>query len=128
LPENVIDETVLEDLRRYQRAGQPDFPSKIVGLYLDTTPSILNELQTAALAGDASLISIATHRLNSASCAIGALRLAALCHDFEAMARGGQVPNATERLQAIADEYGRVGVALKRWCSAQDNETSRPSA
>ena len=120
MTDNVIDETVLEGLRRYQRAGQPDFPGRIVALYLDTTPSILNELETAALAGDASLMSVATHRLNSASCAIGASRLASLCHDLEAMARTGQVPaDVTERVQGIADEYGRVRAALEMWRSAR---------
>ncbi len=118
MPDNVIDETLLEGLRAYQRVGQPDFPSKIVAIYLDTTPSVLNDLETAALAGDASLMRVATHRLNSASGAVGALRLAALCHDLEAMARRGQVPDATGRVRAIADEYRRVGAALKKWCSA----------
>jgi HPt (histidine-containing phosphotransfer) domain-containing protein len=114
-----IDETVLDDLRRYQWPGQPDFPSKIVALYLETTPTVLNELETAALAGDASLVSLAAHRLNSASCAVGAARLAVLCHDLEAMARRGKVPNAAKRFQAIADEYGRVRAALRAWCSAR---------
>ena len=118
MPDDVIDETILESLRLYQRVGQPDFPSKIVAIYLDTTPSILGELETAALAGDASVMWVATHRLNSASSAVGAVRLAALCHDLEVMVRRGQMPNPTERAQAIADEYGRVRAALKKWCSA----------
>jgi HPt (histidine-containing phosphotransfer) domain-containing protein len=123
---DAIDENVLEGLRPYQRAGQPDFPSKIVALYLDTTPSILNELETVALAGDTSLMWLAAHRLNSASGAVGAVRLATLCHDLEAMARRGLVPNATERVQAIADEYGRVGAALKMWCAIRGQGTSLP--
>ena len=120
MPNSVIDETVLEGLRALPKEGQQGFPSKIVGLYLDTTPSVLKELDTAALAGDASVLQIASHRLSSASIAVGAMRLAALCNELEAMTRTGQVPaDAAERIQAIADEYGRVGSALKQWCAAR---------
>ena len=124
--DEAIDETVLEGLRTYQRIGQPDFPSKVVGIYLDTTPRILNELETAALAGDASLMWLAAHRLNSASGAVGAVRLATLCHDLEAMAQREQVPSATERVQAIADEYGQVGAALKTWCAIRGQGRACP--
>lgn len=115
-----IDESVLEGLRVLQKEGQPDFPSKIVALYLDTAPSVLKELDMAAAAGDASLLQISLHRLHSASTAVGAVRLATLCNEGETITRAGQLPpDATERVQAIANEYARVEGALISWCAAR---------
>jgi hypothetical protein len=47
-----IDETVLDGLRQLQSKARPDFAARIIGLYLSGTPGVLNELRTAALAGD----------------------------------------------------------------------------
>jgi HPt (histidine-containing phosphotransfer) domain-containing protein len=120
LQDGAINESVLEALWALQREGQPDFPSKIVTLYLDTAPSVLRELETAAAAADASLLHITLHRLHSASTAIGAVRLVALSKEAEAITRAGHLPpDATERVQAIADEYARVEAALISWCAAR---------
>jgi hypothetical protein len=40
-----LDRTVLEALRRLQSEARPNFPSMIVGLFLDTAPSVLKELE-----------------------------------------------------------------------------------
>ena len=113
-----IDETVLDGLRRLQSKARPDFASRIIGLYLDGTPGVLSELRTAALAGDMPLLRTSIHNLLSASAALGAVRLAALCHDMDLVLRTGSVPDAAERVEAIAGEYQRVEVALRIWCVA----------
>ena len=113
-----IDETVLDGLRQLQSKARPDFASRIIGLYLDGTPGVLSELRTAALAGDMPLLRPSIHNLLSASAALGAVRLAALCHDMDLVLRTGSVPDAAERVEAIAGEYQRVEVALRIWCVA----------
>jgi hypothetical protein len=62
LHDSPIDESVLEGLQALQKEGQPDFPSTIAALDLDTAPSVLKEVETAAAAGDPSLLQIALHR------------------------------------------------------------------
>jgi HPt (histidine-containing phosphotransfer) domain-containing protein len=71
-----IDETVLDGLRQ-------DFASRIIRLYLDGTPGVLKELRAAARVGDMSALHTANHNLLSASATLGAVRLAALCHDMD---------------------------------------------
>jgi HPt (histidine-containing phosphotransfer) domain-containing protein len=117
--DNPIDETVLDGLRRLQSNLRPDFASRIIRLYLDTTPSVLNELRAAALAGDMRVLRTANHRLISASAALGAARLAALCHDMDATMRAGSLPDAAQRVEAIAEEYKQVEAALRAWCADQ---------
>lgn len=113
-----IDETVLDGLRQLQSKARPDFAARIIGLYLDGTPNVLNELRTAARVGDMSALRTSIHNLLSASAALGAVRLAALCHDMDLVLRARSLPDAAERVEAIAGEYQRVEVALRSWCVA----------
>jgi HPt (histidine-containing phosphotransfer) domain-containing protein len=113
--DNPIDETVLDGLRRLQTKARPDFAAKIIGLYLDGTPGVLNELRTAARAGDMPALRTANHNLLSASAAVGASYVAALCHDMDVTMRAGSLSDAAQRVEAIAEEYKRVEVALRIW-------------
>jgi hypothetical protein len=58
---------------------------------------------------------IAGAALNSASAIVGAMRLWALFNELEAVLRTGPVPDVTERVQAIAEEYKRAEAALRIW-------------
>jgi HPt (histidine-containing phosphotransfer) domain-containing protein len=117
MADNPIDEAVLDQPRLLQKEGRPDFPSMIVALYLDTSPGVLKEFETAAAAGDTSLLRMAIHKLNSASAIVGAMRLWALFNELEAVLRTGPVADVTEWVQAIAEEYKRVEAALRIWCA-----------
>ena len=70
--DNPIDETVLDQLRFLQKEGKPNFPAMIIGLFLDTTPDVLKELEAAAQVGDVSTLRMASHKLISASEIVGA--------------------------------------------------------
>jgi hypothetical protein len=61
-----VDETVLDGLRLLQSNTRPGFASRIIGLYLDGTPGVLNELRTAALASDMPALRTSIHKLLSA--------------------------------------------------------------
>jgi HPt (histidine-containing phosphotransfer) domain-containing protein len=88
--ENSIDETVLNGLGELKR-DSPEFALKIVGLYLDTTPSILKKLETAALADDLHWLRLANHSLSSVSAAVGAVQVVARCNELDRMLRAGSV-------------------------------------
>jgi len=103
VPDDPVDERVLEALRALQKKGRPDFPAMIVGLYLETAPSVLKQLETAAQVGDIGLLHSESHSLNSASALVGALRLSTYCNELEAIARTGSAPDSIERVQGIAE-------------------------
>ena len=52
------------------------------------------------------------HTLKSSSASVGALQLSALCADIERMVRENQTDGLEARLDAMADEGGRVLAAL----------------
>jgi two-component system, sensor histidine kinase and response regulator len=120
MSDNPIDTSVLDALRQLQSDARPDFPAKIIGLFLDTAPSALKELETAASASDPVSLRTASHRLLSASAAVGALRLSSLCQELDRIVKRGSVPSdAAERVQAIGEEYRRAAAALEVWRAAR---------
>ena len=121
MPQSAIDETVLDQLGLLRR-GNEDLAAKIVRLYLDTTPNSLTELQTAASAGDMDRVQIATHRLNSASTTVGAVHLAARCHELLRMLRIEQAVEVPDWVRLIVHEYNRVEVALRSWYAKRQAE------
>jgi hypothetical protein len=58
--------------------------------------------------------------LKPCSATVGALSLADLCEALETAARSGFVVDPTARVEAIADEYKRVGLALAASMSSND--------
>ena len=118
MTENPLDESVLDQLVGLKR-GDPDFAGKIVALYLDTTPSVLHELESAALADDMQGLRVANHRLNSASLVIGAVRLASSCNELDRMLRTGGTGDAAGLVRIVVEEYRRAEAALRSWRDRQ---------
>jgi HPt (histidine-containing phosphotransfer) domain-containing protein len=112
LPEEPIDEAVLDQLESL-RPNDPNFVSKIIRLYLDTMPSMLKELETAALADDVNWLRLANHSLYSASAAVGAVRVSARCNELDRMLRTGPVAGAVDWAKIIIEEYHRAEAALR---------------
>jgi PAS domain S-box-containing protein len=102
----------LDNLRALQRVGKPDVVSKVVRMYLSHAPTLLETLHETAAQGEASALEHAAHSLKSSSGSVGAVRLAALCKDVEAMGRAGDVDHAAGVLAAIDEEYAAVREAL----------------
>ncbi len=118
LGEHPIDEAVLDQLGSL-RPNNLDFAAKIITSSLDTTPSVLKELESAALAEDMAWLRIANHRLNSASVAVGAVRIAARCNELDRMLRTGPVADAVQWARIINEEYDRAEAALRHWCASR---------
>jgi HPt (histidine-containing phosphotransfer) domain-containing protein len=116
--ETPIDETVLNGLTKLSQNGS-EFAFKIVKLYLRTMPSMLKQLEAAALADDMEWLRIANHDLNSASTAVGAVRLAARCNELDRMLRTGRAVDAQHRARIVAEECSRAEADLQSWYRSQ---------
>jgi CheY-like chemotaxis protein len=111
-PGGPIDDRVLSSLARLQRDGRPDIVSRVIMLFLESTPALVTDLEEGAATGDMAVIHRASHTLKSASANVGASVLSAHCKDLEAMARAGAVPDALSRVATIIEDYRRAHAAL----------------
>jgi len=110
-----IDQTVLDELRVYQREGGPDIIGDLIGLFLSDTPPRLTDLSSQIEAGDAAGIASAAHALKGSSAQLGAMHLSALCREVELFGRShdsGDLSGVAILAEQVFAEYGRVERAL----------------
>ena len=75
-------------------------------------PQLLQSIREAVARNDAAALRRAAHTLKSSSASLGALVLAALCKDLEAMGRTDRIAEAATVLPALLTEGEAVRVAL----------------
>jgi len=113
----VIDLTVFKEL---QDAAGEDFVKELVDTFLAEAPQMLNALRDAAAAGDADKFRRAAHSFKSNSHTFGAMTLGAMARELEHKgldhARQADA-GASNALDALAQEYGRVAARLAGLCN-----------
>jgi PAS domain S-box-containing protein len=108
-----IDIHMLDNIRALQRDGAPDILKKVIDLFLNDTPNLLQDLHEAVTKCDAKVLQNTAHRLKSSSANLGAVKLAAMCKEVEKMARLNKIQEAKTQLREIEAEYEAVRVALE---------------
>jgi HPt (histidine-containing phosphotransfer) domain-containing protein len=108
-----LDRRTIESLRDLERQGSSNLVKRIVRLYLDSVPALLEELRLAIQSGDPDRMGKAAHSLKSGSGNVGALHLLELCKEVETLGRSGTIGAAGARREEILDEFERVKQALE---------------
>jgi CheY-like chemotaxis protein len=107
-----LDHNLLHNIRCLQREGAPDILGKVIGHYCAEAPHSIRRLHEGVAAGDAGVIRSIAHGLKSGSANLGALRLADICGEMEALGRDNALARTGELLKEIEEEYAVVRVAL----------------
>jgi CheY-like chemotaxis protein/HPt (histidine-containing phosphotransfer) domain-containing protein len=103
-----IDWTVVENLRLLQEDGQEDFAQSMIDLYLQTTPPLIESIQTAVAQGNAAELQHAAHTLKGNSSSLGVSQVADLCKRLEMLGRGGSVDGAALLLEELKRAWARA--------------------
>jgi CheY-like chemotaxis protein/HPt (histidine-containing phosphotransfer) domain-containing protein len=107
-----IDPRAWESIRSLQRPGQPDMLNKVIDKDLSSSRQLLDTMRAAVPQGDAGSLHRTAHSLKSSSATLGALRLAALCKEAEAMGRTNMLNGMPALWEKIESEYALVQEAL----------------
>ena len=107
-----VDRRTLEGLRDLERQGSINLLQRVVRLYLDSTPALLEDLRRSIERSEPDGMRRAAHSLKSSSANMGALRLSALCKEVEMLGRSGTVGDAPNLRVEILQEFERVRQAL----------------
>jgi HPt (histidine-containing phosphotransfer) domain-containing protein len=102
----------LENLRSMVKEGQPNLLEKVIRIYMESSPKLMETIRHSISLGDAAAMQGAAHSLKSTSGNLGAMMLAEMCKELEAMGRAGTTDNAILLLPVLEDEYERVRKAL----------------
>ncbi len=104
-PESSIDQGVLDKIRTLERNGSPGLVARLVDLYLQGTPPLLERMKRAVADRDCEELRKAAHSLKSSSANVGAMPLHGLCKELELQARNRQVADAAGKIAVIEQEF-----------------------
>jgi len=110
MPEPVIDSRTFDELRAVLGA---DFLAELLDVFFAQGPELVATMRRALAEANPAELERAAHSLKSNGRTFGALGLATLALELEAMGREQCLEGARERLAALADEYARAEAALR---------------
>jgi HPt (histidine-containing phosphotransfer) domain-containing protein len=106
-----IDAAVFANLVE-MTGGEMEFVDELVDTYLDDGQQQIAALRDAAAAADTEALVRPAHSLKSNSLNVGAMTLGEQCREVEELARNGAVPDAADRVDAIATGFAEVRQTL----------------
>jgi HPt (histidine-containing phosphotransfer) domain-containing protein len=110
---DALDKATIDYLKSLRRGDGPSVLERAVGMYLESAPTVLEELRRAIAGGDASAVWKIAHSLKSSSASLGAKELAQQIGDMEGRARQNDLVEADSRLVRIETEFQKVSSALR---------------
>ncbi len=110
-----IDSAALQEI--YRLGGNlPEFLVDIIECYLQQAPNLLNAAREASAQQDGVTLQGSVHTFRSSSATIGAMTLARLCEELEAIATSDAQAEILDRLHALDAEYHQVQLVLQQEC------------
>ena len=109
-----IDRKTLDTLRSLRKGGTLDLLHKVLHMYLNNTPQLLDTIRDAVAHSDALARQQAAHSLKSTSANVGALQLAAFSKEMEALGKAQSITQAVPLLATMEAENAVVEKALQR--------------
>ena len=107
-----LDHAALDALREMV-GGDSAFLAEMIDTFLQDTPGLISDMQTAATLADPDALRRAAHTLKSNSRTFGALRLGDLSQAVEERAAHSQIGDIDELIDLVVEEYPAVVAALK---------------
>lgn len=108
-----VDRKVLDQYRDIDPAGGPGLAMRIVRIYIDSSGENWRGIEQAIAGRDAEALRLAAHSLKSSTASVGALALANLFRELEALAKAARMDDAGTLFAAMRGEYERVLAALR---------------
>jgi CheY-like chemotaxis protein len=114
LAEKVVSTLDQAALKRLEKSMGKDtaYVAEIIDAFLEDTPRLLMDLRLALEQKQAESLRRAAHTLKGSSASLGAMTLASLCQDLEALGKAGSMAEVAERIAQAETEYELVEVAL----------------
>ena len=108
----LIDSDAIAALVALRRPGKPDLVARVVDLFHDETPRLLQSIHDGLDASDLESVRVAAHTLKSSSAYVGAREFSESCSRIERSARDGNLIDCLLAADGLADLYERTVAAL----------------
>jgi len=108
-----IDEVAIEAITSLQKPGKPDLFAKIVTLFEQNSPGLIESIVRAPESGDTDSARAAAHSLKSSSAYLGAVEFSGLCKRIESAAREDDLGRESEAIARLSDCFKETIEALQ---------------
>jgi CheY-like chemotaxis protein len=112
-----LDPKALEQLLEVI-GGDRESLKDLIQSFLEEGPELVNRLRQAVAANEADTLRRTAHTLKGSAADFGAVALASLCREIEALGRAGEVAAATAKVEETVHEYHRAELGLKNILTA----------
>ena len=109
----LINPSAIDAIRGLQRPGKPDLLGKVIGVYFDKTPAIVETMREALAAHDMQAIKEQAHSLKSSSAYVGAEGLSDKCKRIERASGEDDFDEVASLVADIAEEFEAVSAELR---------------
>lgn len=123
---SILDTKVLSKLLGKKSYRKKDLLNRVIGLYLEQTPKLLEELEGARSHSDQEMIVHIAHTLKSSSLTVGAMALAEACGEIEDKGTRGNIEDG--RIDNLLQQYSAVKIALEDVLNKADIHSESESA
>ena len=113
MKKSVIEWSVLDEFLAFRKPGGPDPRRRIITIYLDSAPMLMEAMKTAISAEDGTSLTKAAHSLKSSSMNVGAKGLGSLCAELERTGKAGFIEEAKNLVDRVEIQYAAAIAALK---------------
>jgi len=103
-----INEAALETIAKLQRPGKPDLVAKVVNVYLDKSPELVDAIVNGVKDGDVIAVKEAAHSMKSSSAYIGAEQISEKFKLIESTAASGDLTEVQEVINGLTEEFAEV--------------------
>jgi HPt (histidine-containing phosphotransfer) domain-containing protein len=110
----LLDAGKLDSLRALDPGGKAGLLKRVVGIFVEKTPPLLEQMRAAVENGNAEEVFRTAHSMKSSSATVGALALSETCRRLEVAGREGSLGDAPELLRSLQEQFHQVCEALIR--------------
>ena len=110
----VIDPEAIANLRALSPDDADAFLSEIIGIFIEDTPSRIEELRTSRVNGDIPTFTRAAHSIKGSSSNLGAAQLRAVAEQLEHHSKQHGLADVDERVAELEAAFIRARDELKR--------------
>ncbi|MFT5489369.1 MAG: signal transduction histidine kinase/DNA-binding response OmpR family regulator, partial [Alphaproteobacteria bacterium] len=112
-PDNTLDSETIAQLRSLDSSGEDRILRKVVGVFIETTPPQLQQLQKHVTARDCNGIMLIAHSLKTSCANVAALALSERFRALERAALDQDADTCARLIDGLSDMYEDVSVALQ---------------
>lgn len=112
--ECVLNEKAINLIRGLQRPNKDDLLTKVIGVFFDKSPELIEHIEQAGQSGDMATLAASVHSLKSSSAYLGADDLSSRCIRIEKAIHDEDHDQLQDLVGGIRTEYDGVALQLSK--------------